>query len=65
MRTDDPSTIVARRATYVLTPKGREVLRSNECCRCAPRWVGLLLECPLCGTIFGHYVTTPMSMRDR
>jgi len=50
---------------YVLTPKGHEVLRSNEHCNCAPRWVGLLLECPLCGTIFGHYVTTPISMRDR
>ena len=65
MRTDDPYSIVARRATYVLTPKGHEALLVDERCSCAPRWVGLLLECPQCGTIFGHYVDTPVSLHDR
>lgn len=39
---------------WVVTQQGHEDLRSCETCRCEPRIVGLLVECRLCGTVYGH-----------
>jgi hypothetical protein len=47
-------TSVAREPGYVLTAKGREDLVYAPLCQCKPRIVGLLMECPECGTVWGH-----------
>lgn len=39
---------------YYVTLKGHEAIDDPEVCRCTPKLVGLILECPLCGTVFGH-----------
>lgn len=38
---------------YVVTEKGSHDLRVVETCVCNPRLVGLLIECPDCGTVYG------------
>jgi hypothetical protein len=65
MRTDDPVYFRATRALFVITPEGHSAAWDPEVCSCRPRWVGLLLECPMCQTIFGHYIDTPMGIRER
>ena len=57
-----PDTItVARRGGYVLTAKGREDLEQADVCRCHIKLVGLLVECPECGTVYGYTSESAMS----
>jgi predicted RNA-binding Zn-ribbon protein involved in translation (DUF1610 family) len=41
------------RAGFVVTPKGHQDLVELPTCSCAIRLVGLIFECPECGTIYG------------
>jgi hypothetical protein len=45
---------VAGGPRYVLTDLGREDLASARECQCHIKLVGLLFECPDCGTVWGH-----------
>jgi hypothetical protein len=38
---------------FVITERGRHDLVCAAECKCNPRLVGLLIECPECGTIYG------------
>jgi hypothetical protein len=38
---------------FALTEKGKLDWRTAQTCCCNPRLVGLLIECPDCGTIYG------------
>lgn len=42
-------------ARYVLTVAGRQALVEPKSCECLLRWQGLILECPLCGTVYTVY----------
>lgn len=50
MNTTVPST---RGTRYVLTDAGREALRSSTRCWCQIRLTGLIMECRICGTVYG------------
>lgn len=56
-----------------ITEKGRYDLLTAETCECKPHLVGLLVECPTCGTVYGHIrdlgrtqvgVKEPLSFKD-
>jgi hypothetical protein len=55
MRTDDPRTILPRGCGYVLTVKGHIEAPLALTCSCIPRWDGLLLVCPTCGTVWQRW----------
>ena len=38
---------------YVITEQGRLDAHTAADCKCNPRLVGLLVECPECGTVYG------------
>lgn len=38
---------------YVITEAGRLAELTAEFCQCDPKLVGVLFECPECGTVFG------------
>jgi hypothetical protein len=38
---------------YVITEQGRHDLIVNETCKCNPHLAGLLIECGMCGTVYG------------
>jgi len=42
-----------RMSGFVITEQGRHDLVTAQPCNCNPRLVGLLIECPDCGTIYG------------
>jgi hypothetical protein len=48
----------AQDSGYVVTEKGKLDAHMPGECKCNPRLVGLLIECPECGTVYG-------SLRDR
>lgn len=39
---------------WTITSAGREALAHCDNCLCRPRIVGLLVECPDCGTVYGN-----------
>lgn len=43
---------------WTITSVGHEDLATCDTCDCRPRMVGLLVECPVCGTVYG-------SLRER
>lgn len=54
---------------YVLTPAGREALRSPERCECRPRVEGGLFVCDECGTVYAvlrqlSYLSGSTAWRD-
>jgi hypothetical protein len=46
--------VYAARTAYVVTKRGHEDLVHAELCHCRPKFVGLLIECPDCGTVWGY-----------
>jgi hypothetical protein len=38
---------------FIITEKGKIDLLCSKTCLCTPRLVGLLIECPDCGTVYG------------
>jgi hypothetical protein len=64
-----PLSSVRGHAGYVVTEQGKLDLRCVPTCECNPRLVGLLLECPDCGTVYGSlrdgHFDTGGSLRDR
>jgi len=41
------------REGWTITERGRLDLECAATCQCNPRLVGLLIECPNCGTVYG------------
>jgi len=39
---------------YVVTEKGKDDRRMHEPCSCSPKWAGLWLVCPSCGTCYAY-----------
>lgn len=52
---------VAGRGRYVVTQRGREDLEQLETCQCHIKLVGLLVECPDCGTVYGYTSESSMA----
>ena len=48
-----PSPLYRPSGLYVVTPKGHADRQELPTCLCQPKLVGLLFECPECGTIWG------------
>lgn len=46
--------VYAAHSGYVVTPEGHEDLVHADVCYCRPKLVGLLIECPDCGTVYGY-----------
>lgn len=42
-----------------ITPQGRYDLLSVATCDCRPKMLGVLLQCPSCGTVYGHEAEMP------
>jgi hypothetical protein len=38
----------------MITEQGRYDLFMSELCHCDPRLKGLLVQCSICGTVYGH-----------
>ena len=51
MTTDES---VSRGIRYVVTDAGRDALQNGEFCPCEIRLLGVLLQCTMCGTVYGH-----------
>jgi hypothetical protein len=45
---------VTAKDRYWITQLGRDDLRRLETCACVLKLIGLLFECPTCGTVYGH-----------
>jgi hypothetical protein len=46
---------------YTITAEGREDLMHAATCDCHVRLVGLLVECPECGTVYGYTAESSMA----
>ena len=53
--------VYALRSQFAVTRQGHEDLEHAETCHCRPKFVGLLIECPDCGTVYGYTKESSMA----